>query len=88
MQTAPSDARSSSQASVRPSDLPDNSLSACTASSSDTFAFFNSYNKEVIARMLFVFGKLNRGVQYVQGMNELVAPLLYVFAESEMENVR
>jgi len=51
-------------------------------------AFFNSYNKEVIARMLFVFGKLNRGVQYVQGMNELVAPLLYVFAESEMENVR
>ena len=38
--------------------------------------------------MLFVFGKLNRGVQYVQGMNELVAPLLYVFAESEMENVR
>lgn len=49
--------------------------------------FFNLYNKEVIARMLFVFGKLNHGVQYVQGMNELVAPLLFVFAESEMENV-
>ena len=49
--------------------------------------FYSDYNREVIARMLFVFGKLNVGVRYVQGMNELIAPLLYVFAESEMDSV-
>lgn len=30
-------------------------------------------------RLLFVFSKLNPGLQYVQGMNELVAPLYMVF---------
>ena len=30
-------------------------------------------------RLLFVFSKLNPGLQYVQGMNELVAPLFMVF---------
>jgi hypothetical protein len=30
-------------------------------------------------RLLFVFSKLNPGLQYVQGMNELVAPLYLVF---------
>ena len=29
-------------------------------------------------RLLFVFSKLNAGLQYVQGMNELVAPLYMV----------
>lgn len=47
--------------------------------------FYNKYNKQVLARLLFIFGKLNTGVQYVQGMNELLAPLLYVFAEAEGE---
>lgn len=45
--------------------------------------FFCLYNKNVLARMLYVFAKLNAGVQYVQGMNELLAPLLYVFAKAE-----
>lgn len=45
--------------------------------------FFCSFNKNVLARLLFVFAKLNAGVQYVQGMNELLAPLLYVFAKAE-----
>lgn len=31
-------------------------------------------------RLLFIFAKLNPGIRYVQGMNEVVAPLLYVFA--------
>ena len=30
-------------------------------------------------RLLFVFSKLNPGLEYVQGMNELVAPLYMVF---------
>ena len=47
--------------------------------------FFCLYNKNVLARMLYVFAKLNAGVQYVQGMNELLAPLLYVFAKAEGE---
>lgn len=45
--------------------------------------FFHTHNRQVLARLLYVFGKLNSGVQYVQGMNELLAPLLYVFAEAE-----
>ena len=45
--------------------------------------FFNTHNRQVLARLLYIFGKLNKGVQYVQGMNELLAPLLYVFAEAE-----
>ena len=30
-------------------------------------------------RALFIFAKLNTGVRYVQGMNEVYAPLYYVF---------
>ena len=34
-----------------------------------------------MARLLFVYGMLNNGIRYVQGMNELLAPLLFVCAE-------
>lgn len=30
-----------------------------------------------------MFVNLNKSMNYVQGMNELLAPLLYVFAENE-----
>ena len=30
-------------------------------------------------RTLFIFAKLNPGLAYVQGMNELYAPLLWAF---------
>ena len=30
-------------------------------------------------RALFIFAKLNTGVRYVQGMNEVYAPLYYIF---------
>lgn len=33
-----------------------------------------------IQRILFIYAKLNPGVRYVQGMNELVGTLFYVFA--------
>jgi hypothetical protein len=35
---------------------------------------------DVLSRILFLFAKLNPGIRYVQGMNELLAPIYYVFA--------
>ena len=35
---------------------------------------------DVIKRILFIYAKLNPGIKYVQGMNEILAPLYYVFA--------
>jgi hypothetical protein len=32
-----------------------------------------------LGRSLFIFAKLNPGIKYVQGMNEVLAPLLYIF---------
>ena len=29
--------------------------------------------------ILLVFAKLNQGIRYVQGMNEILAPIFYVF---------
>ncbi len=39
-------------------------------------------------RALFVFAKLNRGLQYVQGMNELLAPIYYQFRNDVNEDNR
>ena len=33
---------------------------------------------EAIERLLFIYAKLNPAIGYVQGMNELIAPLYYV----------
>ena len=35
---------------------------------------------QVVERILFVFAKLNPGIAYVQGMNEILGPLYYTFA--------
>ncbi|CAB1318932.1 unnamed protein product [Coregonus sp. 'balchen'] len=35
---------------------------------------------EVVERILFIYAKLNPGIAYVQGMNEVVGPLYYTFA--------
>ena len=35
---------------------------------------------EVVQRILFVYAKLNPGQSYVQGMNEIIGPIYYVFA--------
>ncbi|KAG1142550.1 hypothetical protein G6F37_002574 [Rhizopus arrhizus] len=43
------------------------------------------YHWEVIERILFIYAKLNPGVGYVQGMNELLAPIYYVFAAASLE---
>ncbi|CAM6101401.1 unnamed protein product [Calypogeia fissa] len=36
-------------------------------------------NQEALKRALFIFAKLNPGIRYVQGMNEVLAPLYWVF---------
>ena len=35
---------------------------------------------EVIGRILFIYAKLNPGIGYVQGMNEILGPIYYVLA--------
>lgn len=35
---------------------------------------------DVMSRILFIYAKLNPGVRYVQGMNEILAPIYYCFA--------
>lgn len=42
-------------------------------------------NRQVIARILYIFAKLNPGQGYVQGMNELIGPIYYVFANDKLE---
>lgn len=37
-------------------------------------------------RILFIYAKLNPGIEYVQGMNEVVAPILFVFGSSSPES--
>ncbi|XP_071802538.1 TBC1 domain family member 13-like [Asterias amurensis] len=42
---------------------------------------------EVVERILFTYAKLNPGQSYVQGMNEIIGPVYYVFAsDSQIEN--
>jgi hypothetical protein len=36
-------------------------------------------NQESLRRVLIIFSKLNPTIRYVQGMNEVLAPLFYVF---------
>lgn len=35
---------------------------------------------EVVQRILFLYAKLNPGLGYVQGMNEIIGPIYYVLA--------
>ncbi|KAL8048462.1 hypothetical protein ABFX02_07G067900 [Erythranthe guttata] len=40
---------------------------------------FAKSNQEALKNILNLFAKLNPGIRYVQGMNELLAPLFYMF---------
>eukprot|EP00041_Stephanoeca_diplocostata_P019374 m.417514 g.417514 ORF g.417514 m.417514 type:complete len:493 (+) comp21287_c0_seq1:145-1623(+) len=40
------------------------------------------YHWEVIERILFIYAKLNPGIGYVQGMNEICGPLYYIMASN------
>ena len=55
-----------------------------------TFPHLHFFNKdgnvgstrhyEALRRILFIYAKLNPGICYVQGMNEVVGPIYYVLA--------
>uniref|UniRef100_A0A0E0JSH8 Rab-GAP TBC domain-containing protein n=1 Tax=Oryza punctata TaxID=4537 RepID=A0A0E0JSH8_ORYPU len=40
---------------------------------------FAKSNQESLKNVLIIFAKLNAGIRYVQGMNEILAPLFFVF---------
>ncbi|KAG8369645.1 hypothetical protein BUALT_Bualt14G0035200 [Buddleja alternifolia] len=46
---------------------------------------FAKSNQEALRNILVVFAKLNPGIRYVQGMNEILAPLFYVFKNDPNE---
>ena len=43
---------------------------------------------EVVERILFVYSKLNSGQSYVQGMNEIIGPIYYTFANDPNQQWR
>uniref|UniRef100_A0A804L7M8 Rab-GAP TBC domain-containing protein n=1 Tax=Musa acuminata subsp. malaccensis TaxID=214687 RepID=A0A804L7M8_MUSAM len=43
-------------------------------------------NQEALRHILIIFAKLNPGIRYVQGMNEILAPLFYVFRNDPDQN--
>lgn len=43
-------------------------------------------NQEALKNILIIFAKLNPGIKYVQGMNEVLAPIYYVFRNDPDEN--
>jgi hypothetical protein len=47
--------------------------------------FANPANLAAMSRILFVYAKLNSGVRYVQGMNELLAPIWLVMATERLD---
>jgi hypothetical protein len=58
------------------------STSIAASSSVDVSEIVSESNPHYVAlkRLLFLWAKLNPGINYVQGMNEIVAPIYYVFA--------
>lgn len=41
---------------------------------------------EVCERILFIFARLNPGIAYVQGMNEILGPIYYTFVTDSKES--
>lgn len=46
----------------------------------------SDYHWEAVERILFIYSQLNKGVGYVQGMNEILAPLYYILANDSDQN--
>lgn len=38
-----------------------------------------------MTRILFIFARLNPKVQYVQGMNEIIAPIFYLISQKNVQ---
>ncbi len=47
--------------------------------STDDIANYIESHSDCMARVLFIYAKLNKGIRYVQGMNEVIAILYYCF---------
>lgn len=47
---------------------------------------YTSFFQEALKNILILFAKLNPGIRYVQGMNELLAPLYYMFKSDPNED--
>lgn len=43
---------------------------------------------EVVERILFLYAKLNPGIGYVQGMNEIIGPIYYIMASDPNSEYR
>lgn len=48
-------------------------------------ALYISIFQEALRNILLLFAKLNPAIRYVQGMNEVLAPLYYVFSTDPNE---
>ena len=46
----------------------------------------NETHTDVLSRILFIYAKLNPGVAYVQGMNEVLAPIYFVFCHDNVDS--
>ena len=46
----------------------------------------NETHSDVLVRILYIYSKLNKDVSYVQGMNEILAPIYYCFFIDSEEN--
>uniref|UniRef100_A0A0D3C7M4 Rab-GAP TBC domain-containing protein n=1 Tax=Brassica oleracea var. oleracea TaxID=109376 RepID=A0A0D3C7M4_BRAOL len=46
----------------------------------------DEFPKESMKNILLVFAKLNQGIRYVQGMNEILAPIYYIFRSDTDED--
>ena len=49
--------------------------------------FENETHCDIIERILYIYSKLNKDVGYVQGMNELIAPIYYCFCKDSNVNI-
>mmetsp|Transcript_2365 Transcript_2365/g.3376 ORF Transcript_2365/g.3376 Transcript_2365/m.3376 type:complete len:542 (+) Transcript_2365:125-1750(+) len=59
-----------------------------TTSPSSLIPSKDEIHHDVIQRILFIYAKLNPGVRYVQGMNEILAPIYFTFAQDPNEQFR
>lgn len=50
----------------------------CDLNRDDVRDYIESHS-DALARVLFIYAKLNKGIRYVQGMNEILAVLYYCF---------
>ncbi|GBG34854.1 TBC1 domain family member 13 [Hondaea fermentalgiana] len=50
------------------------------------FHFFAEARCEVMERILYIYAKLNPAIRYVQGMNELLAPILFAFGSPSLDH--